>query len=252
MGWTKSCGALGAALLAAGSAAFVEIDGSAAFVEIDKCNSVPSSKQETTEKSFAACEALCLPPCLQFSFNTKTGHCYLSDSSQFVFKANDHVNSGCVTGNVTGCSQPGPTPPTPPSTWLEVDNCNAVPEGDETTQKSFAACEATCKPPCTQFAFNLGSSHCHTSSDTTFKCKSSDHVDSGCLRGVVSGHAGAAHTATDPRPADACTADAAADSRPTNATADAAAADAASTADAKTMRAQPLRQQHDGAAHERR
>ena len=84
------------------------------FLEVDNCNAVPTGT-DTTQTSFEACQSTCVGACLQFSFNTNSGHCFLSNTTTFKCEYSGHVNSGCLVNNVTGCALPTPAPPTPPT-----------------------------------------------------------------------------------------------------------------------------------------
>ena len=83
-------------------------------------------------------------------------------------------------------------------TFALVKDFNSVPADKKTTQKSLNACEATCTGTCTQFTFNSGSNHCHTSSSTVFTGVSSDHCESGCDPAKVANCTQAAPTPPPP------------------------------------------------------
>lgn len=75
-------------------------------------NAVPSGSKSTV-KSETACAQACdaTTGCLQWSFNTKSHHCFVSSSKTWGGSANDRVVSGCIRPDVDGC--PDPSKPLP-------------------------------------------------------------------------------------------------------------------------------------------
>ena len=88
--------------------------GATSWTVVPNVNAVPSGTP-TTEKDLTACEAAA-DGHAQFSFNLKSGHCYVGDATTFGGAASDRVTSGCDAAKVTsGCTAPAPTPPPPPT-----------------------------------------------------------------------------------------------------------------------------------------
>ena len=75
------------------------------FKLVNDSNAVPGGPNMTTEKTAAGCEALCRsqPTCLQWTWNTRSHHCFRSASTSWSPIYSDHTTSGCRTDQVSGC-----------------------------------------------------------------------------------------------------------------------------------------------------
>lgn len=85
------------------------------FTIVTKWNAVPSGSKQTV-KNLNACENTCVEDCIQFTFNTHSGHCYISNSTSWHGSENDRTISGCYHSKVSGCPLPPPPTPAPPPT----------------------------------------------------------------------------------------------------------------------------------------
>jgi hypothetical protein len=68
---------------------------------VDNWNSIPTGTP-TTESSLKACESVAAGA-NQFTFNHKSGHCYVSNATAFGGLANANTISGCIASKVTNC-----------------------------------------------------------------------------------------------------------------------------------------------------
>ncbi len=71
-------------------------------------NAVPTG-DHFDASNYEKCEEKCMDDCVQFAWNQKSGHCFLSKSKELVGEPSDHVLSACITASVTGCAAHAPT-----------------------------------------------------------------------------------------------------------------------------------------------
>ena len=80
-------------------------------------NAVSSGQQPSTKANLQLCQAAAFASgAVQFSWNSRSHHCFISTAQVFGGTANPHVTSGCIAAKVAACRiPPSPPPPAPRS-----------------------------------------------------------------------------------------------------------------------------------------
>lgn len=92
---------------------------------VNGVNANPKGNNPPTVKNLADCEAKAEGH-TQFTYNLRSGHCFVGDGTTFSGAALDHVKSGCDATRVTaGCEAPVPPSPAPTTlSWIFQTNAS--------------------------------------------------------------------------------------------------------------------------------